>query len=58
MSLLPGALRRFLDLRRGPGRVGPVVLQTPGNGVRSPVGGLHVTKELIVISLMPFSACV
>ena len=44
MSLLPGALRRFLDLRRGPGRVGPVVLQTPGNGVRSPAEGLHVTK--------------
>ena len=43
---------------RGPGFVGPVVLQTPGNGVCSPAGGLHVTKETGVISLTPFSGCV
>ena len=55
---LPSASRRPSDPPRGLGRVGPGGLQTPGNGVRSPSGGLHVTKEIGIISLTPFSGCV
>ena len=59
MSLLPAVpLAGPRTPPWGQGRVGPVGLQTPGNRVRSPAGGLPVTKEIAVISLASFSGCV